>query len=298
MKRTSLIGIVAASFALLCGSQGEEPAPPWVHLNHFFLVLDSTTYSSIEDSEFLQNDFAVFERRTTVRNDITYTGIYCYGTNTYFEFFDAGKIFWGGAGTSGIAFGVDQPGALEALRARLPAHLPASMDSVTRKLGERQIPWYSSLSLDRLSFWSSLWAWIMEYDPRFLAGWHDDLDADNGGVARSKVLRRYAAYLDRIPAQTYLDDVIGITAAVDSTTKAEFIGLCRFLGYRLEAGEDFTTLKGPDIVIRLVPDSASTRGIQEITMRVRGMPADGKRFQFGPRSILEFRDDGLATWSF
>ena len=31
------------------------------------------------------------ERRTTVRADTSYTALYFYGTNTYFEFFDAGR---------------------------------------------------------------------------------------------------------------------------------------------------------------------------------------------------------------
>ncbi len=59
-----------------------------VFLNHFFTVLDLETYQAIEASEFMTREFAPNEYRKTVRGDLSYAGIYFYGLNTYFEFFD------------------------------------------------------------------------------------------------------------------------------------------------------------------------------------------------------------------
>lgn len=297
MKKILLVVIMIIPLVFLNKTQGKSSSKQ-VFLNHLFLILDTPTYTSIENSEFLQKDFAVFERRTTVQNNMIYTGIYFYGTNTYIEFFDTKKIFLGGSGTSGIAFGVDQTGALNALKAQLPPDLLMSEETVTRLLGEKQIPWFSSLRPNKLMFGSSLWAWIMEYDPRFLEEWHHDLDADNQGIERRRILARYATFLKRNPSQTHFEDVTGITAAVDSTTKTEFTRLCKFLGYSVDTKEGDTTLRGPDIVIHLVPETKSTRGIQKITMRVRSMPEENKRYKFGPGSVLEFHDNGTATWSF
>src|SRR5262245_32751029 len=113
MKRIHLliwvmIAIIFAGTAFL-KAQNEKQMKYEVPLNHFFLVLDSQTYKDIENSEFLKNEFAVFEKRTTVRTDQTYTGIYYYGTNTYFEFFDVNQKEGSKVGDSAIAFGTDQP---------------------------------------------------------------------------------------------------------------------------------------------------------------------------------------------
>ena len=85
---------------------------PPVFLNHFYVVLDSATYKDIEQSAFLRREFAVTEQRTTVRTDMTYTGLYFYGTNTYFEFFDVSSDASSQVGFGGIALGVDQQGEL------------------------------------------------------------------------------------------------------------------------------------------------------------------------------------------
>ncbi|HKS43122.1 MAG TPA: DUF5829 family protein, partial [Blastocatellia bacterium] len=86
-----------------------------VYLNHFFLTLDPQTYKEIWDSPFLKDEFATFEQRTTVRADMTYTGIYFYGRRTYFEFFEAGTASGRAEGASGI----EAPGASDQLKERL-----------------------------------------------------------------------------------------------------------------------------------------------------------------------------------
>src|ERR1043166_8884463 len=107
-----------------------------VFLNHFFVVLDHDTYAAIDANAFLTREFAPFERRTTVRNDRSYTGVYFYGTNTYFEFFDATTQ----KGTAGIAFSPEMPGAIE-------AEVPSL---ITRKLGDAQAPWFWAADLKGL----------------------------------------------------------------------------------------------------------------------------------------------------
>ena len=77
-------------------------------LNHFYVTVDAATYGHLEASDFLRAEFGVYEKRTTVRKDITYSGIYFYGRNTYFEFFAEGTRQAGPA--SGLALGVDEAG--------------------------------------------------------------------------------------------------------------------------------------------------------------------------------------------
>ena len=93
--------------------------PVSIFLNHCLLVLDSATFKAIERDAFLRREFAPSEQRTTNRTDISYTGLYFYGANTYFEFFDAANQPLGKLGDCAIAFGVDQAGTLEPLRREL-----------------------------------------------------------------------------------------------------------------------------------------------------------------------------------
>jgi hypothetical protein len=53
-----------------------------VTLNHFFVTASLDTF----DAVCAAGDLGPIERRTTVRKDRTYTGVYLYGENTYLEF--------------------------------------------------------------------------------------------------------------------------------------------------------------------------------------------------------------------
>jgi len=57
-------------------------------------------------------------------------------------------------------------------------------------------------------------------------------------------------------------------------------------------------LKGPDIALQLVPETASKRGVQRITLRVKHVPKEQTKIYFGPRSAITFHENGTATWSF
>jgi hypothetical protein len=64
-----------------------DPQPgsrPQVVLNHFYVVLDSTTCKAVEHDAFLRSQFAVNEKRTTTNAEMSYTGLYFYGVNAYF----------------------------------------------------------------------------------------------------------------------------------------------------------------------------------------------------------------------
>src|SRR6185503_282178 len=116
MKVTATLGI------FLLGMLTSNQAKSQVFLNHFYVVIDSATYKDIEQSSFLRGEFAVTEQRTTVRTDMTYTGLYFYGTNTYFEFFDVSSDTSRQIGYSGFALGVDREGELQAINSELSSN--------------------------------------------------------------------------------------------------------------------------------------------------------------------------------
>lgn len=299
MKKTPLALILTAIVALVGAVVSAVTVLFAVSLNHFYVVPDAATYKAIAGSEFLKSEFAVTETRTTVRADSTYTGFYIYGVNTYFEFLELisdGSI---AQGASGVAFGVDEPGALKAIAAALPEEFPGEAPLITRALNDRALPWFFMATPKSFPYKdpSGFSFWLMEYHPRFLAEWKPQPGSSNKGVSRREILERYAATLAGQPAQPLLQDVIGLTVALDEARIKRWAELCQAFGYRLGQEKDTTVLEGPDLTLWLVPASSERRGVREIRMRLSRRPANPGEHKFGT-SVLTLRGDASATWSF
>lgn len=270
------------------------PALPFsVYLNHFFLVIDGATYADIEKSEFMRKAFAPNEARTTKRTDISYTGLYFYGVNTYFEFFDVSKETRRTLGDTGIAFGVEEEGATKILQARMQTDQP---NKVTRLYNDKQLDWFYMLTPKNTTFVSGNSIFIMEYLPTFLSQWHPQADTSQG-IRRQQILKRYAAVLKENPPKPYFEDVIAMTVAVDQATIKVLTEAGKIFDYQSRSENDATILAREDFVLRLIPETASARGIQQFTMRVSGAPQQ-KEFRFGAKSLLKFQDKQTAIWSF
>ena len=268
---------------------------PQVYLNHFYVVLDSSTFSAIEQDAFLRRQFAVNENRTTTNADMTYTGLYFYGVNTYFEFFDIANSPVHHVGDSAIAFGVDQAGSIQVLHERLGPRLETSVKSVTRLYDGKQIPWFFMATSRDLPYESELSCWIMEYHHEFLGRWNPQLRGSNSGISRKEILQRYSAILEPVKEPT-LEDVIGLTVAADPRVTSSLIDLCLKLGYQAERKENEVALRGPDFVLRLIPAVESVRGIREIKMRIRDARDSVMERQL-EKSVLKFVGTS-AIWSF
>ena len=297
MKITATLGVVIFLIGILTPRQPKSRRPQ-VFLNHFYVVLDSATYKDIEQSPFLRREFAVTEQRTTVRTDRTYTGLYFYGTNTYFEFFDVSSDTSTQVGFSGIALGVDRVGELQAASSEISSSFAVKQETITRQYNGKQVPWFYMGEQKDFPLGSRLAVWFMEYHPRFLEEWNSQPGTHNQGITRKQILQRYGAVLKDIPAKPYLEDVVALTLATDDVNRKKLAELCKLLGYSEQIVGDAQVLKGPDIELRLLPQTEESRGIREITMRVRRKPAEQDEFRFGAKSVLKFQGNGLATWSF
>jgi len=243
-------------------------------LNHFYLVIDHETYAAIEGSDFLKSEFAPFEKRTTVRADRTYTAIYFYGTNTYFELFDA-SMERRKPGESGIAFGVDaiagEPKAIS-----LEKHL------ITREWLGVQLPWFYTLSAQN---GQGIASWLMEYHPDFLAKWHPDAGGlPGGGITREAVLRRYKTVLPQTPANPMLEDVAGLTVAVSPKERQPIEHWIRDIGSQFP--------------VQFVELRSGEPGIREARFKLRRTSAKIPEVRFGGKSVLRFQLDGTALWTF
>lgn len=280
---------VALALLWTPGAVAAEPPPPLaVYLNHVYLVLDGETYEAIAGSDFVRRELAGFEQRTTTAGGMSWTGTYLYGEETYVELFGPGGV--AGVGRGGVIFGVDRPGELERVRARLAAELGEEPPVLERRRvkGEEPIPWFRMTGYYDPG--DVLGVGVMEYERGYLGAWYGD-----GEAAATDVSRRQNRARDYKP-ERLLDDVTGVTVAVPAAERARLLAQLEAFGYRLEVAGDGHLASGPGVHLRIVPASDERRGVVELELALR-RPWQGEReLRFG-RSVLAF-DGRTATWTF
>jgi hypothetical protein len=148
-----------------------------------------------------------------------------------------------------------------------------------------------------LPYESGLSCWVMEYHPEFLGHWNPQPKGTNRGISRKEILQRYSEVVKAID-EPCLEDVVGLTVAVDAPDKNSLIDFCFQLGYRVENEQNgnVVAVHGPDFVLALIPATESVRGIREIKMRTRNLPEREKERRLG-ESTLRFAGSA-AIWSF
>ena len=235
--------------------------------NHFFVVTDAATYAEAQASRFLTREFAPFEKRTTVRNDLTYTGIYFYGRHTYFELFEPG--LQGEPGTSGLALGVETPGASAAVRTLWADALGgAEGGPVTRRTDTEEVPWfemtYPKGGRPSPTTAAVLRVWLMEYHRDFLARWYPDLTPARS-ITRADVLDRYVARIGLASRRgTFLmKDVVSLTLALPDDERAGLTTQLRAVGYTVREDKNAVVLAGPDVRLRVVAPEGAPRRVVE-----------------------------------
>ena len=245
--------------------------------NHFFVVTDAATYREAQASRFLTQEFAAFEKRTTARNDQTYTGIYFYGRRTYFELFEPGPQ--GEPGASGLALGVEVPGASTAVKKLWTEALGgAGGGPVTRRTETDEVPWFEMAFAQRggPGAGPGLRVWLMEYDRDFLARWYPHLTPART-ITRSDVLDRYVAKIGQSARRDafLMKDVTSLTLALSADDREALLAQLKAVGYTVRDEKGTTVCEGPDIQLRIVPPTGVARGIQEVefSLQSRAKPA-------------------------
>jgi len=255
-------------------------------LNHFFMVTDPVTYSEMQASTYLTREFAPFEKRTTARNDTTYTGIYFYGRSTYFELFEPGAQ--GSLGTSGIAFGVETPGGSAGIRTAWDKALGgATTTRITRRTEKDEVPWFQMTYAEGgrpahppngPPVFSS---WLMEYEPDFLARWYPDLTPARS-IARSDVLDRYVTKIGQAVLRNdfLMKDVVGLTLALPDAQRDPLLRQLAASGYTARARKGITIVQGPEVALRFVPVTGARRGVIEVEFALQ-RPVGKSEERFG-----------------
>lgn len=265
--------------------------PVDVFLNHFYLTLAPETYRAVRENRFLPEEFAPFEQRTTRRNDTSYTGIYYYGRDTYFEFFEAGGASGRQAGDSAIAFGVEQAGGLEELKSLLPFGT-----TVTRRTEEGEPPWFHMRAGSLGTPGGGFRSWVMEYHAKFLDNWYPELPPKNANsLPRRNVLDRYVAKIGQAErrGRFLLKDVVEIEIAIDDADRKQFIQMLRAFGYQVSD----TVCTGPGIRFTIVPAAGNFRGIRRVIFSLQRPVKEAIEQRMGVTRLVAGPGDG-AVWTF
>jgi hypothetical protein len=258
---------LASATAVAAPSPSPVPSLP-VYLNHFFVVVDAASYRALQDSAFVRDEWAPFEKRTTARNDETYTGIYWYGHHTYYEVFEPDAE--GPVGSSGLALGVEQPGQSRLVKAIWREALGgAGSGLVTRKTETAEPTWfemtYASVPPGVLRIF------LLEYDESFLARWYPELTPERG-ITRAAVLDRYVAKIGRTEdrARTLLGDVTGLVLALSPDERDTLVKHLQPVGWRVSEDGAATLLEGPEgVALHVVEPAEGKRGIVEATFSLQ-----------------------------
>ena len=239
-----------------------------VYLNHLYVVPDLETYSALASSQALR-ELIVVEERTTVRPDLTYTGVYLYGRDTYFEFLQPSDAF--APGSSGVGFGVEVPGATDQVMAALAERgVGTSGRGVSRELAGEQVPWFRMMGVQAAHADSRLSLFMLEYVPAFLRSWHTELPPEPVGIARAGVLERYAHSLGQgdLHREALLEDVTAVHLALDAREQAHLREVCDALGFVIAEGEAGWTAQGPRYRL-VVDDAQAPGGVTRIDLALR-----------------------------
>jgi len=268
-----------------------------VLLNHFYLTLDAPTYDAIVHCDFLRNQFAPNEIRTTHRTDRSYTGLYFYGEKTYFEFFDVTTETSRKAGDSAIAFGLEQEGETTLLQERW---LHSTRLTITRPAKDSQVNWFEMLIPAGFSLESPVAVWTMEYLPTFLQKWQPQATADNlpkaEWMARKTVLTRYKSLISPVE-NPILCNVIGLTLWADSTVYAAFKKFTEDFGYSKKPTETgFSFTDSEEVTYHINLSNSDLYSITEVVFEVNSLPSQ-QTWELGS-STLRFMEGGKAVWSF
>ena len=265
-------------------------------LNHFYATVDAETYAAIEASPFLREQFAPFEKRTTVRNDSTYSGLYFYGLGTYFEFFEEGQ----GErkkGDAGVALGVEEAGGSEQLRAQWNALRPAVVTKVTRQVDGAATDWFRMTSFEETRANSAvpgLRLFAMEYAPTFLKVWGA---GPEGSIRMADIL---GAYCDKLGlAETRKNAKLANVSRVEIAGPAAGLELrakqLEMAGWKVARRRGGVwECVGPNatVVLRPAPVPQSVRRV-EFQLQY---PYNGPDLRLGS-SMLRFRER-TAVWTF
>lgn len=219
---------------------------PKLQFNHAFVVLDSTDYSALINSQFIKNEFSGFFTRSTSTSSASWTGAYIFGDINYLEIF-APSASEHHIGNSAIALGPDNSGDLQKANDILSKYYKTKVELKERKVNDNLIPWFEALYIIDSSFSSNsdIDFWIMEYKKEYFQFNHWNINGDS--VTR----KAYLAQHEEKRKGKFLKRFTGITFYGSKTEIQFYSSLLLLCGFTKSSRNSFISLEG--FLISFVP---------------------------------------------
>lgn len=272
----------------------------YVLLNHLFMSLDPVTYQAISESEFLRTEFAVSETRTTIRNDYPdgYTGVYFYGDETYFEFFDAASLVFP-LGSFGIASGFEAQEHFDAAKEALDALGGGIVHPVDRQLEGELVPWFTGLFGMTETGYGGPSVWGMQYDNEFITRWLGHSGELDGSIRQNDFLHAYAIKLGSTETRenALMKDLTFVDAVLESRYLSAYAEQFVAMGWTSRSDGACSLLTARNAKVRLCPATKERGlGIYELGFSLHREYVGPAEMEFGSSSLtFEGRQ---ATWVF
>jgi hypothetical protein len=280
---------------------------PPVFFNHLFLVIDDKTYRAIQASDFLRIAFPGVEQRSTrTAAGENWVGTYYYCRDNYLEFFGAstGKHWQPAAqqGWAGLAFSVDQPGTIGAVKERVQAVLGTEPYSELRRLSlpDKNVNWFHQVRLAETLGLDSFESWVMEY--------HRDIFKHKGIALPPSADPARQAYLSpwnqprTSPPDPVFRRVIGATITMDDARARKFSQVLQALGYieKEETGQIVLAAQNFTLAIRIHSEDGAPPGyrLSSIQLEMSRPSVAPMTFVFAPCSRLVLHENLTADWYF
>jgi len=236
---------------------------PTVFLTLFYVVLDQASYNAIRNSPQIAA-LASGEEHHTVAGSRAWTGFYMRGRQTYIELFGAAAppLVGQRLGDSGLGLTVEESGGVVAVAARLRTAFGDKVETmaIPKTTATGPIRWFTLAEI-KSSGPEALDTWIMEIDPGYLAAIHPGAQVDH------PLSRQQYESWDFLPDRP-LDNVVGLTVALDPSDMAQLATELELVGWAVHRGGGGFVAFGPDMKLTVVPAGARA-GIQQAELRLR-----------------------------
>ena len=288
--------LLCVFFINVCLSQENERTQEMSNVFFHFVhpIIDENTYNEIKKSDFLKNEFCNGQEKTHSSANLSWTGFYLTGINTYIQIFnnkDKQNLQKLGCGSVGINFLVDKKEDLDKLTELFKQKYSAPIKTglFEKKVDGALIPWIHSIDNELSDFDSS----IMAYHKDYLKYKNVEF-SEKTGITREQ----YNKTCNAVPYDKtkLFKDIEEITALLSDDVMSKFLEQLTLLGYAINKEGDCTVCRGPGIIFNLKKSIDQSCKLLKLGMSLNRSVSVQQVYNLG-NSKLELEKD-KATWMF
>ncbi len=267
--------VVVTLFLLLsCNSDKKETPPihgqnklPEIYLNHLYVVLDSNTLLHLADSSFISEKFGNIKVHTATTATESWSGIYLFGKNSYFEFFSTKGYKGATLNDFGLVFMTARSNEIWKIKKHWRENSNDSIvaDTVLKMQNGKHTPWFYNLSLLNKDSVQPFSTFLMENTPEELSAVGFSAEEIKNGI-------NWPTYSIKRTKAEFTKSFNQIQSVTLLINKKEYNHLKKsFLGFGLQ--QKGTTFFNKQIKIICIRDEKFTARLKTIETALTGLYA-------------------------